>query len=185
MKLKNCVDITSGYSASRLKNLPSGEIYSVVSASNISEGDLYINIGSLNIIKSSANFDTVQTGDILLTNRNRVLAAIVPEGISNKLITKDFISIMRINKYFKDDILPEYLAILIKSDTVQRELMRNASTSVRSVVISNSAILDLEVIFPDIHKQKSIVMCYNTINSLKQNYAHKIDILNSIQKGIS
>jgi hypothetical protein len=63
--------------------------------------------------------------------------------------------------------------------------MRNASTSVRSVVISNSAILDLEVIFPDIHKQKSIVMCYNTINSLKQNYAHKIDILNSIQKGIS
>ncbi|MDR1447641.1 MAG: restriction endonuclease subunit S [Candidatus Ancillula sp.] len=185
MRLKNCIDIIAGYPSGKFSDEPDECAYSVVSASNLMDNNLYIMTNELNKVYSTYSLKELEPSDILLTNRNRILSAVVPKQEFHKLIAKDFISIIRITKYFKDDILPEYLAIQLRSDKIRREMLKNSTTSVRSIVIPNSAVLNIEIDFPNIKKQQEIVICYNKINRIKQNYAHKIELLTGLQKGIS
>jgi restriction endonuclease S subunit len=192
MKIHNCVDVITSYSSVRLEEYnpkrsktSSLKEYFAVSISNLNETrGLYLNTDNAKKVYADANLETLKAGDVLITNRNKISVAVVSDDAKTPLIARDFLTVLRINKYFKKDLLPEFLAVHFLRSNVQHKILRSSATISRSLVIPVAEILDSSLHIPNISKQRKKINCYNTLEELKQQYAHKIELLNTIQKGI-
>jgi hypothetical protein len=192
MKIHNCVDIVPGYSSLRLeKHNPkpnksaSLKEYFAVSISNLNETrGLYLDTDNAKRVYANTNLETLKVGDVLITNRNKISVAVVSDNTKIPLIAREFLTVLRINKYFKEDLLPEFLAVHFLRSNVQHKILRSSATVSRSLVIPVAEILESRMHIPNISKQRKKINCYNTLEELKQQYAHKIELLSTIQKGI-
>lgn len=97
----------------------------------------------------SANF--LQSGDVLITNRGCVKAAVYNQHVM--AVANNSLFVVRVKK---NNILPEYVALLINSDFVQKELKKLQDFGM-TAALPIKALRDLEIPMLSMKKQQELV----------------------------
>ncbi len=109
-------------------------------------------------------------GDIIVRLSSPFTAACVDESVEGSIITSLF-AILRVND---SSVLPEYLSLVLNSEMMQRQYLREASGSALQM-IKTSALKDYEVDIPAIEMQEIMI----NINKLA---LKEIDLLNQLSE---
>lgn len=97
----------------------------------------------------SANF--LQTGDVLITNRGCVKAAVYNQNAT--AVANNSMFVVRVKK---NNILPEYVALLMNSDFVQKELKKLQDFGM-TAALPIKALRDLKIPMLSMKKQQELV----------------------------
>lgn len=120
---------------------------------------------------------TIVNKDFLAYNPYRVNVGSI--GIKNSSLVNGLISPAYVVFSCKDTLLPEYLFLLMKSDTFNRLICENTTGSVRQT-LSFTRLADLSVPVPPIAIQKRIVLKYNETITRSDNCFKSYKELNNL-----
>ncbi len=154
MKIKELATVQTGYSfRTRLENSQGGEI-SVIQMKDLREDNT---VGCNNLarisMKAIKEHHLTQKGDLIFRTRgSQTTAAIISENPGKTIVAAPLLKI-RITR--PDKILPEYLNWYICQRDAQIFLTSQARGTVQKM-ISKQTIEELEIVLPNLEKQKSI-----------------------------
>jgi hypothetical protein len=106
---------------------------------------------SLNLDKKTKKH-LVQSGDVLFARSSRTLATTYTQ--ETPAVASTSFLVIRLTEL---NVLPEYLAWYINQPNIQQALRLQAAGTSTMVSISTTAIEELEIIFPELEKQRVIL----------------------------
>lgn len=124
----------------------------------------------------SANF--LQRGDVLITNRGCVKAAVYNQNAV--AVANNSLFVVRVKK---NNLLPEYVALLINSDFVQKELKKLQDFGM-TVALSIKVLRDLEIPMLPVKKQQELVAFADMVAQQERIFTKISDLNNKLINNI-
>jgi restriction endonuclease S subunit len=176
--LKGIADVIAGYSfRTALQGKENASCFAL-QAKNILDGSI-IDEDNLEGIdfENYRSKAVIEKNDIVVSSRGSFRAGLV--GVSGKnIIASSSVYILRL----KDkNIMPEYLTIYLNSSDGQKQLTES-STGATIKSIKKNDLENIEIIMPNLEKQKKIIEVYHTNNKLQEALIKKINLIKNINE---
>lgn len=180
--IKSISRIQAGYTfRTALKTEDSGNII-VVQAKDVLN-DLYINDSKLikinhQLFKSNA---IIQKNDVLFSVRGKFRASVYIGNLNN-IVASSSVYILRVAD---KNVIPEYLAIYLNSNSGQKEIGKSLTGGAIKTILRKD-LENISVVIPNLDEQKIIINLYKNNIDLQDKLDFKKIIINNIaEKAIS
>lgn len=174
LKLSEIANIKLGYSfRASVAEEKAGDIY-IITAKNINDnGQIDLDF-SLKLEDRGFKADHfLENEDVIINTRLNFKAGIYLSSSKMKAIAASPLIVIRVKD--RKTILPEYLNIYLNSDKMQRELMSFSDTGIIPF-INLSQIKDINIVSPEIEKQKQIIK-FDKLSKVEKQINNKIILL--------
>lgn len=176
-KLKDFADIKTGFTFRDSVELrPELSGLAVIQVRNVVNNDFKDLAYTDKTDFKSSNILT--KGDVLVTSRGQVRAAVYNERV--KAVASNLLFIVRPNTEF---VLPEYVALLINSDLVQKKLKRLQDYSTMAA-LSIKALGELEIPVLTKEKQKELVLFAGLATKQEKIFSELAELNKKLMNGV-
>ncbi len=175
-KLKEVTKIIAGYTfRTALQTQKTGEAF-VIQAKDISD-KLFIEEQNLTRIdhqkyKTKA---VIKENDVIISVRGKFQAGVYKGNLKN-IIASSSVYILRLTN---KDVNPEYLAIYLNSFVGQKEIRKSLTGGAIKTILRKD-LENLNIVIPEIKKQKTIVDLYKNNISIQEKLKKKERIINNV-----
>jgi len=178
--LQNIAEIIAGYTfRSTVPHDPNGD-FLVVQAKNIRENGTVDDSG-FTPIKGESYRTTAfaQKGDVIVSVRGNFRAGVIESNHSNVLAASS-VNLIRCQTNI---VLPDYLAIYLNSEPVQKILAQKVIGSSVSAILKKD-LAELSIKFPDLKTQQKIIQLEHSKRDIEKLLSRKIQLLNNVTSHI-
>ena len=179
-RLKEIAKISLGYSfRGSIQEEKDGNMF-VIQAKNVKDNFYIQNTDKLVKIKHPIYEDRlVKQNDIILSSRGYFNASV--SKTSENMIASSSVYIIR--SLNPNIILPEYLALYLNSKKGQFLLKRNQTGSMVKVILKTD-LEGIDIIIPDIEKQKILIQSFNVLRDIEKLLSTKKELLEQNFNGL-